>query len=115
MAIGRGSMMADWVDDIMGELDMIHENLYWARENVDNPVLKRKIRRIMEQLSQLMDELEDIAEEEDFLESIKNKPNYQTYTTHSNAFVDEQGRGRKAKRQQKLFTKEGKLTLNTYD
>lgn len=51
--------------DLLVDLDMIYDNLLQAMENADNPLLKSKIGNISNELSNLIDHLDDL---------IKNPP-----------------------------------------
>lgn len=66
------------IKDVIIELDMIHDNLHFAMEGLNNNAIKSKIGNIKKQVSVLMDEIEDIIN----APQNSNKQNSVVHHTH---------------------------------
>ncbi|MFJ7850797.1 hypothetical protein ACIQZM_18050 [Peribacillus sp. NPDC097206] len=100
----------DLISDFKSELEAISETIYWARENIDLSVVKKRLSRVMDEITTLKNELIDLEQTEHDMLSKKAIINYQiSPKPNSKAPVDEQNRGRNAYRKGKLFTSSGKF------
>lgn len=105
----------DIISDFKSELDAISETVYWARENIDLSVVKKRLSRVMDEITALKSDLVNLEQLEHDLHSKKAVINYQVSPKqNSKAPVDEQNRGRNAYRKGNLFTSSGKF-FPSYD
>jgi hypothetical protein len=88
--------------NLIGELDIIHENLQHAKQNTGNPLFKDRIEQIKKSVIKLMNEVKEIEKKRLQYPSNPLKPKQKKKVVHHQA-----PKGRNAHRRSSLFNPQG--------
>ncbi|ANX13939.1 hypothetical protein ABE41_018155 [Fictibacillus arsenicus] len=103
--------MNDKHSSLIGELDMIHENLQYAKQNTDNPLINSRIEEIKKFVSKLINDIEQMEkykEQRYKPNQIKQKsPALHKNKPKKNVKHHQAPKGRNAHRQSGLFNAQG--------